>query len=461
MNNCAIKLKNHVSKEVKIVAPQIASNFVSTANVGLGSDYIEVKFESREVGDSQQYPLQAANELAKQIKSAYPELSKNIDIRNSTIKNAKILKVIFPDKIAEKIVDRLDKTQQEQDEIIAEESKPKVKTGIKPGVEELFDSNPELANQVYEALGFKQELFSKEDVIKLYDDEFTDFTVLSQEPFLKELTPTTYRGGEAYTIGENTYTRIKDESSILEAYDKGEIKKEDINKALENAPYKYKRNNQRITQEEFDTNRVIGTSVLIQYNNSKSTFIVTNEGELIEGKKRIKAVINQITQQQKQQALQLYSQYLDTIFPDSKVKDIVYHGTEDKFDKFDIKFFGKNDYGDLGKGFYFAFNKESIFNEPIVISAIVDDTNSRQNPGYEIMIPNAEQIHILGNKQDIEGFKKFAQTKSAAPLINPGVQEQILSPEMEQIIKNNHPQLQDGMTQLELNFINRMPNKEC
>jgi hypothetical protein len=136
MNNCAIKLKNHVSKEVKIVAPQIASNFVSTANVGLGSDYIEVKFESREVGDSQQYPLQAANELAKQIKSAYPELSKNIDIRNSTIKNAKILKVIFPDKIAEKIVDRLDKTQQEQDEIIAEESKPKVKTGIKPGVQE-------------------------------------------------------------------------------------------------------------------------------------------------------------------------------------------------------------------------------------------------------------------------------------------------------------------------------------
>ena len=91
MSNCAIKLKNHVSKEVKIVAPQIASNFVSTANVGLGSDYIEVKFESREVGDSQQYPLQAANELAKQIKSTYPELSKNIDIRNSTIKNAKIL----------------------------------------------------------------------------------------------------------------------------------------------------------------------------------------------------------------------------------------------------------------------------------------------------------------------------------------------------------------------------------
>jgi hypothetical protein len=124
MSDCAIKLKNHVFTETKLVAPQIASNFVSTANVGLGNDYIEVRFESKEVKDSQQYPLQAANELAKQIKTTYPELSKNIDIRNSTIKNAKILKVIFPDKIAEKIVDRLDKEQQEQDEIIAEESKP-------------------------------------------------------------------------------------------------------------------------------------------------------------------------------------------------------------------------------------------------------------------------------------------------------------------------------------------------
>ena len=38
---------------------------------------------------------------------------------------------------------------------------------------------------------------------------------------------------------------------------------------------------------------------------------------------------NQITPQQEQQAQQLYSQYLDTIFPDSKVKDIVYHGTQD------------------------------------------------------------------------------------------------------------------------------------
>ncbi len=43
---------------------------------------------------------------------------------------------------------------------------------------------------------------------------------------------------------------------------------------------------------------------------------------------------NQPNTQQKQQAQQLYSQYLDQIFPNSVVKDIVYHGTSSLFDNF-------------------------------------------------------------------------------------------------------------------------------
>ena len=41
-----------------------------------------------------------------------------------------------------------------------------------------------------------------------------------------------------------------------------------------------------------------------------------------------------------------YSQYLDTIFPSSKMKDIVYHGSGDKFqgDKFDKKFQGNTSF---------------------------------------------------------------------------------------------------------------------
>ena len=44
-----------------------------------------------------------------------------------------------------------------------------------------------------------------------------------------------------------------------------------------------------------------------------------------------------------------YSQYLESIFPESKVKDIVYHGTHAKFDKFDKNFIkkdGVNSFGD-------------------------------------------------------------------------------------------------------------------
>ncbi|HPF82930.1 MAG TPA: hypothetical protein PLV83_02020 [Bacilli bacterium] len=49
-----------------------------------------------------------------------------------------------------------------------------------------------------------------------------------------------------------------------------------------------------------------------------------------------------------------YLQYLSTIFKTSKVKDIVRHDTDSIFDEFDIKYFGKNDPGDQGKGFYFT-----------------------------------------------------------------------------------------------------------
>ena len=47
---------------------------------------------------------------------------------------------------------------------------------------------------------------------------------------------------------------------------------------------------------------------------------------------------NGIDSQQKQQAQQLYSQYLDTVFPDSKVKDIVYHGSKNKNEVFNNGF---------------------------------------------------------------------------------------------------------------------------
>lgn len=59
-----------------------------------------------------------------------------------------------------------------------------------------------------------------------------------------------------------------------------------------------------------------------------------------------------------------YLQYLSTIFPNSKVKDIVYHGTNEKFDKFDKNKLGTKTVNETNKlGFYFSTRRiAEIFN---------------------------------------------------------------------------------------------------
>jgi hypothetical protein len=110
-----------------------------------------------------------------------------------------------------------------------------------------------------------------------------------------------------------------------------------------------------------------------------------------------------------------YSQYLDTIFPDSEVKNIVYHTTNDKFDKFKV-----GNVGYLGKGIYFFWNNigKDVYNISAVINTInpeiiydyLEQKNIQKDSILhpdELVVFEPEQIHILGNKEDIEGFKKF------------------------------------------------------
>jgi len=168
---------------------------------------------------------------------------------------------------------------------------------------------------------------------------------------------------------------------------------------------------------------------------------------------------------------QQYSAYLETIFPNSKVEDIVYHGSPSKFDLFKRitsqeqveKQLGGNYYGE---GFYFM-NDTSVAKKfgKNIYSVVLDLKNpltaeetkslaeiwweeytskgGSSNPDnlslsqwmhkkivdedfdgmielnkeedfrvgekriLEYMVPSEEQIHILGSKQDIKRFKKF------------------------------------------------------
>ena len=104
---------------------------------------------------------------------------------------------------------------------------------------------------------------------------------------------------------------------------------------------------------------------------------------------KIKEGVNEIFKEYSELAKigteQQYSQYLDTIFPDSKVKDIVYHGItsriKEKFDKFSKEFIksGQGRYGE--NGFFFSENKEEVnknYNNSGLISAVINlkNTNS-------------------------------------------------------------------------------------
>lgn len=46
-------------------------------------------------------------------------------------------------------------------------------------------------------------------------------------------------------------------------------------------------------------------------------------------------------------------------FSRSKVKETLYHGTDEDFEEFSLDKFGKHDQGDFGKGIYFSENKQT------------------------------------------------------------------------------------------------------
>ena len=138
---------------------------------------------------------------------------------------------------------------------------------------------------------------------------------------------------------------------------------------------------------------------------------------------------------------QQYSEYLNTIFPDSKVKDIVYHGTKgERFEKF-----VENLESTERQGFFFTRDKNAAYSIKggNVLQVLLDVKNLEFIPqkdraefrnigspknilkeagfdaveiegfaeGTEINIFEPEQIHILGSKQDIQGFKEFVDSQ--------------------------------------------------
>lgn len=141
-----------------------------------------------------------------------------------------------------------------------------------------------------------------------------------------------------------------------------------------------------------------------------------------------------------------YLNYLKTIFPNSKVKGIFYHTSPNKFTEFKdpstsglshIWFsqepliyhsFGSNvysvllniknplseeddDYGSEIRKYENPLNPGWRNNYDELPNFKYDGTirSSRVSSGEDVTVRNPKQIHILGSKEDVEGFKKFVQ----------------------------------------------------
>ena len=372
-----------------------------------------------------------------------------------------------------------------------ETNKNKELKEVKSGVAELFESNPELANQVYKALGFDNLILPTDKIVwghpaigktTLLESNHNAFIDWDNE-FNRNRDNWIAKKSNT-TIGTSEFKKARNEYMINYNNHKDYIVfvTSEWNKAKDKA---IKENKQLIASphmllnlfpNDFDKiinlddktflDRAIKRSGGDEVNSKlwkegiNETLKNSDKSKLVTTDKFIGDLF--LTPQQKQQAQQLYSQYLDTIFPDSKVKDIVYHGANEPIEG---ERFIKRE-GATGRGIWFSGSRryaqiqmdraqlsESLIGRklrgaPTMYQVVLDIKNPKhfydatgallvQTPrefekqydrtvndaalfhhpnskkpetadsADQVVVFEPEQIHILGSKQDIEGFKTF------------------------------------------------------
>jgi len=196
-----------------------------------------------------------------------------------------------------------------------------------------------------------------------------------------------------------------------------------------------------------------------------------------------------------------YSEYLNTIFPNSKVKDILYHGSNtSNLESLDPSKAGTLLHSSMGKGVYISNNKNvadrykgkipisqmneilknnpeykgdfsefaegqtyallinaenlntdyTKVNDPNVFVSYIEPINSATGKTMqsEYIVKDSSKIHILGSKQDIKGFKEWIKNNidntSFLPIFNNDVREDISNNNVglskEQIVKEKEAQ---------------------
>jgi hypothetical protein len=245
----------------------------------------------------------------------------------------------------------------------------------KEGVTELFESNPELANAVYEALGFKNTvtektistLIPKNEQMAVAVTSLPTTGIINYKDIKKSITSSDY---ESYL---NNHPSVLNEKAkdLYNRLLRGEkLQNEKIllstDGVLLDGTHRFKA---RLVLGQTDFKYSTVSEDFFKQSYAKTIVEGYNEAKLKNNNIELLKIINallgdQITPQQKQQAQQQYSQYLDSIFPESKVQDIVYHdGGQGKIKEegFRKDMIGIADGGVLGDGFYFYVDRNKRY----------------------------------------------------------------------------------------------------
>lgn len=182
-----------------------------------------------------------------------------------------------------------------------------------------------------------------------------------------------------------------------------------------------------------------------------------------------------------------YSEYLDSIFPDTQFDDIVYHGAMEQLLPKDGKFKGYvtyfTDNKKYAETFGFPVNRKIVpavinitnpYNAPSELADVpkeIHDTDEFTNPriikennsGYDsvigtdagqkegktVAIFEPEQIHVLGNDEDVKEFEQFVkkQSKKQTPAISKKIEAALNSGATEKEIIDKMTQV--GYTEAE------------
>lgn len=127
---------------------------------------------------------------------------------------------------------------------------------------------------------------------------------------------------------------------------------------------------------------------------------------------------------------QNYSKYLDTVFPTSNNKDIVFHGTNQPLSKILSEGFKNNtelyepdddrafEVGELGAGYYFG-RYEYVQNYgttivPVILNnpriedlSLLPFESDKEIKDKQYFVQSKKDIHILGSEKDIQQFKSY------------------------------------------------------